>query len=90
MLQLIPMDRDGRLRQSETLNVVGKDLSTIGVAFSHGSPLRHPRGILSLNYRKPGGINVEIEVRWSRLTPIGLYESGCRMVRKLSAPELQA
>ena len=82
-LQLIPLDRNGRLRHSQTLDVIGKDLSTSGIAFSHMTPLLYQRGVIS--FTKPDGdrFSVEVEVLWSRQSPIGLYETGCRLVRKL-------
>ena len=59
----------------------GKDLSLTGIGFSHDYPLLFRRVIVSLNHPKVGRFAVEAEVVWTRPTPIGLYESGCRLIR---------
>jgi len=88
-LELIPMDSEGKLLHSETLEVVGKDLSTAGLAFSHMRPLPSQRAAIAFTHPKTGYLAVEVKVLYSELTATGLYESGCRLVRKLSAAESQ-
>jgi hypothetical protein len=79
--RLTPVDRDGTLVTDETTTVVGKDLSLTGIGFSHDHPLLCRRVIISLDHPKVGRFAVEAEVVWTRPTPIGLYESGCRLTR---------
>ena len=79
--RLTPIDRDGNLVTDETTTVVGKDLSLTGIGFSHDYPLLCRRVIISLDHPKVGRFAVEAEVVWTRPTPIGLYESGCRLIR---------
>jgi hypothetical protein len=79
--RLTPLDREGNLLADETTTVVGKDLSLTGIGFSHDHPLLCRRVIISLNHPKVGRFAVEAEVVWTRPTPIGLYESGCRLIR---------
>jgi hypothetical protein len=79
--RLTPIDRNGNLLNDETTTVVGKDLSLTGIGFSHDYPLLFRRVIISLNHPKVGRFAVEAEVVWTRPTPIGLYESGCRLIR---------
>jgi hypothetical protein len=79
--RLTPVDRNGNLLTDETTTVVGKDLSLTGIGFSHDYPLLFRRVIVSLNHPKVGRFAVEAEVVWTRPTPIGLYESGCRLIR---------
>lgn len=79
--RLTPIDRNGNLLNDETTTVVGKDLSLTGIGFSHDYPLLFRRVIVSLNHPKVGRFAVEAEVVWTRPTPIGLYESGCRLIR---------
>ena len=79
--RLTPIDRDGNLVTDETTTVVGKDLSLTGIGFSHDHPLLCRRVIISLDHPKVGRFAVEAEVVWTRPTPIGLYESGCRLIR---------
>jgi hypothetical protein len=79
--RLTPLDREGNLLADETTTVVGKDLSLTGIGFSHDHPLLCRRVIISLDHPKVGRFAVEAEVVWTRPTPIGLYESGCRLIR---------
>jgi hypothetical protein len=79
--RLTPIDRDGNVLTDEITTVVGKDLSMTGIGFSHDHELSFDRAIISLNHPKVGSFAVEAEIVWTRPTPIGLYESGCRLVR---------
>ncbi len=81
--RLIPIDDNGKLLTDETTTVVGKDISLSGVAFSHDHELRYRRAIISLDHRMVGRFAVEAEVVWTRPTPIGLFETGCRLLRTL-------
>jgi hypothetical protein len=79
---LTPIDRDQSPLTDETSFIVGKDLSTSGICFSHEFLLSHRRVTISLTHPEVGQFNVEADIIWSRRTPIGLYESGCRLIRK--------
>jgi hypothetical protein len=79
--RLTPVDDDGQLLTDETTTIVGKDLSLSGIGFSHDHPLPYIRAIISLDHPMVGRFAVEAEIIWTRPTPIGLYESGCRLVR---------
>ena len=79
--RLTPLDDDGQLLTDETTTIVGKDLSLSGIGFSHDHPLPCRRAIISLDHPLVGRFAVEAEIVWTRPTPIGLYESGCRLVR---------
>jgi hypothetical protein len=79
--RLSPLDGDGHPRLDDTTTIVGKDLSLTGIGFSHDQPLLCRRAIISLDHTKVGRFAVEAEVVWTRQTPIGLYESGCRLIR---------
>jgi hypothetical protein len=81
--RLTPIDVDGTLLTEETTTVVGKDLSLTGIGFSHDHALPYRRAIISLNHPKVGRFAVEAEIVWTRPTPIGLFESGCRLVRTI-------
>src|SRR5690242_4545115 len=85
---LAPLDEEGQPVFTEIVTVFGKDLSQSGVCISHDLPLKRPQFLLSFHADEFGEFIVEAEVAWSRLTAIGLYESGCRMVRKIVAPQL--
>lgn len=79
--RLTPIDQDGNPLMDETTTVVGKDLSLSGIGFSHDHPLLHRRAVITLDHPKVGRFAVEAEIVWTRQTPIGLYESGCRLLR---------
>jgi hypothetical protein len=79
--RLTPIDAEGNVLVDESTTVVGKDLSMTGIGFSHDYELWFGRAIISLNHPKVGTFAVEAEIVWTRSTPIGLYESGCRLVR---------
>jgi hypothetical protein len=79
--RLTPIDRDGNVLPHETTTVVGKDLSVTGIGFSHDHELSFDRAIITLNHPKVGNFAVEAEIVWTRPTPIGLFESGCRLLR---------
>jgi len=81
--RLTPIDHAGNLLIEETSTVVGRDLSLSGIGFSHDSELKYPRAVISLNHPKIGRFAVEAEIVWTRPTIIGLYESGCRLLRTL-------
>ncbi|HVT27298.1 MAG TPA: hypothetical protein VHE81_04705 [Lacipirellulaceae bacterium] len=81
MFRLVPIADDGTLRIDETTTVVGKDISLSGVAFSHDHDLRCRRAIISLDHPMVGRFAVEAEIVWTRPTPLGLFESGCRLIR---------
>src|SRR3954468_22833342 len=81
--RLTPIDRNGNLLMDDTTTVVGKDLSLTGIGFSHDHDLGCTRAIISLNHPKVGKFAVEAEIVWTRPTPIGLFESGCRLIRTL-------
>jgi len=79
--RITPFDADGNLLMDDTTTVVGKDLSLTGIGFSHDHEFKFRRAIISLNHPKVGRFAVEAEIVWTRPTPIGLYESGCRLLR---------
>jgi hypothetical protein len=88
--RLTPLDQDGNLLADETTTVVGKDLSLSGIGFSHDHPLEYRRAIISLIHPMIGRFAVEAEVVWTRPTPVGLYESGCRLLRTVDGHILRS
>ncbi len=81
-MDLTPIDRDGG-RTCKTFAVFGKDISTAGICFSHDMELRCKRFVLKIPFLENQPLAVEAEVTWTRQAPIGLFETGCRLVRKL-------
>ena len=82
-MQVTPISPSGQLDSDATVTVFGKDLSVRGICFSHDMPLPSPRIVLSLVHPEIGQLVVEAEISWTRETPIGLFESGCRLIRKI-------
>ena len=83
-MQLTPLDAMREPIHGATTTVVGKDLSTNGICFSHEHKLLHNRVIVTLPHSDLETLCVEAEIAWTRQTPIGLYESGCRLIRKIT------
>jgi hypothetical protein len=79
--RLIPIDDNGTVLIEDITTIVGKDLSLTGIGFSHDHELNHRRAIIALDHPKVGRFAVEAEIVWTRPTPIGLFESGCRLLR---------
>jgi hypothetical protein len=79
--RLTPLDQNGKLLADESTTIVGKDLSLSGIGFSHDLPLQYHTVIISLNHPMLGCFAVEAEILWTRPTPLGLFESGCRLIR---------
>jgi hypothetical protein len=85
---LTPIDHQQTLLPDESAVIFGKDLSVRGICFSHDFPLAYRRITVSLSLPEAGQFHVEAEVAWSRRTPIGLYETGCRLIRKVAGHNL--
>jgi hypothetical protein len=83
-MQLTPIGLNGEPLTEKISTIVGKDLSVNGISFSHDFPLSHRRVIISLPHSEAGQLSVEAELSWTRQTPIGLFESGCRLIRKIA------
>jgi hypothetical protein len=81
--RLTPLNADGEQMTDDITTVVGKDISLSGVAFSHDHALPTRRAIISLEHPMMGKFAVEAEIIWTRPTPLGLLESGCRLIRTI-------
>lgn len=84
--QFIPIDESGGLLRNKAITVVGIDLSTTGLSFSHDKPLDNKRAVVTVA-NAAGPCALEIEVVWSKRLPTGLYETGCRFLRNLTKPK---
>jgi hypothetical protein len=82
-MQLVPLDSGGKRLPDQNMSVVGKDLSTQGISFSHDTELPSGRFVICLSLSDTARVKVEAEITWTRQTPIGLFESGCRLIRKV-------
>ena len=82
-LRLTPIDQNAIRLLDEVSIAFGKDLSRRGICFSHDFRIPHRRIVISITKEGTSDLNVEAEITWTRQTPIGLYESGCRLIRKV-------
>jgi hypothetical protein len=80
---LTPIDHEQNAIVDEAADIFGKDISTTGMCFTHDLPVAQGRIAISLTHPEIGQLNVEAEIIWSRQTLIGLYETGCRLIRKI-------
>lgn len=85
---VVPLDACGQQLTQEIVTVFGKDLSRRGISFSHDNPLASKRCNISFLLGENSEFVVEAEVTWSKRTLIGLYESGCRLIRKIAGPKV--
>jgi hypothetical protein len=86
--QLVPINEKGELLLSKAVAIVGRDLSTTGLSFSHETPLSHKRAVVAL-CNSSGPRALEVEVVWSKRLGTGRYETDCRFVRNLTKPSLE-
>ena len=84
-MHLMPLNAAGAPIANDMWIIFGKDLSQTGICFSHDFDLPHRRLLISLIDPQIGQFVVEAEAVWTRTTMIGLYESGCRLIRKVSS-----
>jgi|tagenome__1003787_1003787.scaffolds.fasta_scaffold19210920_2 hypothetical protein len=89
-MHLMPISAGGAPVKDGILMIFGKDLSQTGICFSHDFHLPHRRMLISLVDPQMGQFVVEAEVVWTRPTLIGLHESGCRLIRKVSGGKLNS
>jgi hypothetical protein len=89
-MQLTPIGHDGTPLTGATLDIFGKDLSRRGISFSHEYPITHRRVMISLTLPEVGQFVVEAEITWTHLTLIGLYESGCQLIRKIEGCKISS
>ena len=83
---LTPINLKGVVLADESATTIGKDISRNGICFTHDFELKHRRFLLSFHASGFGEFFVEAVVARTRMTAIGLHETGCRMVRKIVAP----
>jgi hypothetical protein len=82
---LIPINDKGELLRNRAMTIVGRDLSTTEISFSHDIPLSNKRAVITLA-NADGACALEVEVIWSKRGSTGLYETGCRLLRNLTRP----
>jgi hypothetical protein len=74
---------DSGVRLHKMIEIVGRHLSTTEIWFSHEQPLSNKRAIVVIASGNDRTVELEIEVIWSKRLSMGMYETGCRLVRKV-------
>jgi hypothetical protein len=81
-LRFIPLDDHGNRLEGRTYTITGKDLSVRGMSFLHEFPMPYCRAVIMYTEADVGTLSVEVQITWTRQTPIGLFETGCLFLRK--------
>ena len=79
MFRLTPLADDGQPVASESITVIGKNISRDGMSFYHSVPLTYRRAKITVE-----NIDIdfaaEIDINWCRFSKPGWYESGSRLI----------
>ncbi len=85
LLYLSPVDEDAKPLGSPVV-VVGKHLCEKGLGFYHFEPLPHRLMIASLELPQSQWAGFLIDVRWTRFTCFGVYDSGAKFIETATSP----
>jgi hypothetical protein len=81
LFRLTPLDEDRQPIASQSIVVVGKNISQRGISFIHNRPFAYRRARITLVQLGLGHFDAELDIRWCRFTRPEWYESGGRLVR---------
>ncbi len=84
LIYLTPVERDGITPLSQSLVVVGKDLSERGLGFFHPQPLAFRRMVASIETQGGDWVGFMIDINWCRFTQHGWYDSGGRFLHVMA------
>ncbi|MGD9723254.1 MAG: hypothetical protein AB7O59_18525 [Pirellulales bacterium] len=70
----------------EPIAVIGKDLSERGLGFYHAQSLPYRRMIASLEMPQGRWAGFLIDLRWTRFTHYGWYDSGGKFLQAVPSP----
>lgn len=82
-MRVRPATTDGQPLPGEVIVVMARDMSATGISFSHEISLTSDHIVLELSFKERAHFSLLAEVLWSRQTPLGLFETGCRLIRKI-------
>lgn len=82
---LTPETGSSHSTSTESICVLGRNVSEGGLNFYHQDPICHRRVIASLKIGGQNWLRLLIELRWCRFNQSGLYESGGRFLRRVPA-----
>lgn len=84
-LYLTPVD-DDLLSAANSVAVIGKHISERGLGFYHVQPLPYRRVIASLEVSQGSWAGFLLDVKWTRFTQFGWYDSGGRFLQAVPSP----
>jgi hypothetical protein len=87
LLYLTPVD-DDNVPVGKSVVVIGKHLSERGLGFYHLEPLPHRRMIASLELPQSLWAGFLIDIRWTRFTCFGVYDSGGKFLQAVPPPTI--
>ena len=82
---LTPETPSSDTTSTDSIRVLGRNVSEGGLNFYHQDPICHRRVIASLKIGGQDWLRLLIELRWCRFNQSGLYESGGRFLRCVPA-----
>jgi len=85
LLYLTPVGADNA-PVGESVVVIGKHLSENGLGFYHPNPLPHRRMIASLELPHSLWAGFLIDIKWTRFTCFGVYDSGGQFLQTVPSP----
>jgi hypothetical protein len=85
LLYLTPVGED-LLPAGDSVAVIGKHLSERGLGFYHTQSLPYRRMIASLELPQAHWAGFLIDIKWTRFTKFGWYDSGGRFLQALPSP----
>ena len=85
LLYLTPVGND-LLPIGDSVAVIGKHLSEGGLGFYHAQPLPYRRMIASLELAQSHWAGFLIDIRWTRFTKFGWYDSGGKFLQTVPSP----
>ena len=89
-MRLVPKCDAGKMLLFSPIEIIGKDLSSTGIGFTHTKSIAHKHVVIV--FISPGfnRFAVEAEVVWTKSKAHDDFESGCRLIRRLSYDDLMA
>ncbi|MEX0791902.1 MAG: hypothetical protein WD045_02110 [Pirellulaceae bacterium] len=85
LLNLTPVDRQGKPIPELTTVVVGKNLAERGIDFFHSEPIPYRRVIITLEAEEGNPVHLLTDLHWCRFTKHGWYDNGGRFLDVVSA-----
>ena len=85
-VRLTPMSQDSAPLTSETLVVIGRNLSLMGFDFYHVEPLPYRRVIASFELPTGHWLGFLLDLSWCRFGKHGFYDGGGRFLKVVPSP----